>query len=135
MIEEALTALQKRYEGKPLPLKKYEAYRKSLADGDKALEDGKWRAALAAYAKVDGDAKKLPDGMKARVAARLEAANGAIVAKFGELKDGDLDAAAKLKAVKALRAEVGTKFSTGTLACVAELDAWVKEQAAAATAK
>ena len=43
--EDALTAFQKKYEGKPIPLKKYEAYKKSLAEGDKAVEDGKWKVA------------------------------------------------------------------------------------------
>jgi hypothetical protein len=134
-LEELLTEFQKKYEGKPLTLKKYEAYRKSFTDGDAALEAGKWRVALAAYAKIDADAKKLPKGLTDRVKAKVDAANERIAARFAELKDGDLDAAAKLKAVKAMRSEVGAKFSTGFLPVVADLDTWIKEQAAAVAAK
>jgi hypothetical protein len=131
-IQELLQTVQKRYEAKPLAFKKWDGYRKSFADGDKALADQKWRAALAAYAKVDADAKKLPPGMADQVKAKVEGANTAVAARFDELKNGDGDAAAKLKGVKALRAEVGQKFSSGNLACLADIDAWIKEQAAAA---
>lgn len=134
-LEELLTEFQKKYEGKPLAMKKYEAYRKAFAAGDEAIEAGKWRAALAAYAKVDADAKKLPAGMADRVKAKIDAANERIAAKFAEVRDGDLDDAAKLKAVKALRSEVGAKFSTGFLPVLAELDAWTKEQSAALASK
>jgi hypothetical protein len=129
-VEDALVAFQKKFEGKPLPWKKYDAHRKSISEGDKALEEGKWKAALAAYAKVDADAKKLPKGMLDRLKAKLDAANEKIVAKFAELRDGEGDAAAKAKSVKALRADVGAKFSTGALAVVAEMDTWIKESAA-----
>jgi hypothetical protein len=132
-VQDALVAFQKKYEGKPLPWKKYDAHRKSIADGDKALEEGKWKAALAAYAKVDADAKKLPKGFQERLKAKLDASNEKIAAKFAEIRDGEGDAAAKAKAVKALRAEVGAKFSTGNLAVVADLDAWIKENGAPAT--
>lgn len=131
-VQELLQEFQKKYDGKPLTMKKYEAYRKAMVEGDKAVEDGKWRAALAAYAKVDADAKKLPAGLAERLKAKIDAANEKVAAKFAEVKDGDLDAAAKMKAVRALRGEVGTKFSTGHLAVVADIDAWIKEQAAAA---
>jgi hypothetical protein len=131
-IEELLQEFQKKYDVKPLPMKKYDAYRKAIADGDKAVEDGKWRAALSAYAKVDADAKKLPAGLAERLKGRIDAANEKVAAKFTELKDGSLDAAAKMKAVRALRGEIGTKFSTGNLAVVADIDTWIKEQAAAA---
>ena len=127
-----LTTYQKKITGKPVPFKKYEAYRKSFADGDKALEDGKWKVALAAYLKVDADAKKLSTAVEDKVKAKLSTANEKIAAKFAELKDGDGDAASKLKAVKALRAEVGTKFSSGFLASIADMDAWIKDAAAAA---
>jgi hypothetical protein len=131
-VEEALVAFQKKYEGKPLGWKKYDAHRKSIADGDAALADGKWKAALAAYAKVDADAKKLPKGLAERLRAKLAAASEKVAAKFAEIQDGDADPAAKAKAVKALRAEVGAKFSSGPLGVVADLDAWIKENGAPA---
>ena len=129
---ETLTTFQKKYEGKPVPLKKWDAYNKSFAEADKAVEDGKWKVALAAYAKVDADAKKLSKGLTEKLAAKATALNDRVAARFAEVKDGSDDAATKLKAVKALRADVGQKLSTGPLAVVAELDAWLKEQAAAA---
>lgn len=129
---EEMTRYQKNVQGKPIGSKKYEVYRKQLAEGDKAIEDGKWKVGLAAYLKVDADAKKLTEALAEKVKAKLAVANDKVVAKFTELKDGEGDAAAKLKAVKALRAEVGTKFSSGFLASVAEMDAWIKETAAAA---
>jgi hypothetical protein len=132
-VQERLVAFQKKYDGKPLPWKKYDAHRKSIADGDKALEEGKWKAALAAYGKVDADAKKLPKGLLERLQAKVAGANEKVAARFAEIRDGDDDPAAKVKAVKALRAEVGAKFSTGPLAVVAELDAWIKENGAPAT--
>lgn len=129
---ETLTAYQKKYEGKPVPLKKWDAYNKSFADADKAIEDAKWKAALAAYAKVDGDAKKLSKGLVEKLAAKVAGLNEKVAARFAEIKDGADDAPVKLKNVRALRAEVGQKLSTGALPVVAELDAWIKEQAAAA---
>lgn len=121
-----LTEHQKKFD-KPIPFKKYDLYRKSLAEGDKAVEEGKWKAALAAYAKVDADAKKLTKPLQDKVKAKLDAANEKIAAKFAEIRDGEGDAAAKAKAVKALRADVGAKFSTGVLAVVADLDTWIKD--------
>jgi hypothetical protein len=131
-VQDALVDFQKKYEGKPLTWKKYEAYRKSFADGDKALGEEKWKAALAAYAKVDADAKKLPAGMAEKVAAKTKDLNDKVAAKFEEVKAGEADAVAKAKAVKALRAEVGAKLSTGPLPVVADLDAWIKENGAPA---
>jgi len=128
-----LTAYQKKYEGKAIPSKKYDVYKKLFADGDTALEAGKWKEALAALQKVDADGKKLSKGLVEKVKAKADALNEKVKAKFDEAKDGDGDAAAKLKAVKALRADVSTKLSTGPLAVVADIDAWLKEQAAAAT--
>jgi hypothetical protein len=131
LIEE-LTAAQKKIE-KPVLWKKWEAYRKSFDDGDKALADGKWKAALAAYAKVDADAKKLSKGLVEKVAAKAKDANEKVAAKFAELKDGEGDVAAKTKAVKALRSEVGQKIQGALLPVAAEMDAWVKENAAPPT--
>lgn len=127
---EVLTAFQKKYDGKPVALKKWDAYNKQFADAEKALADGKWKAALAAYAKVDADGKKLSKGLVDKVAAKATELNDKVAARFTELKDGTDDDATKLKAVKALRAEVGQKLSTGFLPVVAELDAWIKEASA-----
>ncbi len=127
---EVLTAFQKKYEGKPVPLKKWDGYNKLFADGGKAVEDGKWKVALAAYAKVDADAKKLSKGLVDKLAAKAGELNEKVAAKFTELKDGSDDDATKLKHVKALRAEVGQKLSTGFLPAVADMDAWIKEAAA-----
>jgi hypothetical protein len=124
-----LVAYQKKYDGKPIPSKKYEAYKKLFADGDTALEAGKWKDALSALVKVDADGKKLSKGLVEKVKAKADALSEKAKAKFDELKDGDGDPAAKLKAVKALRADLSTKLSTGALAVVADLDAWIKEQA------
>jgi hypothetical protein len=132
-IQEALVAFQKKYEGKPLPWKKYDAHRKSISDGDRAVEEGKWKAALAAYAKVDADAKKLPQGLLDRLKAKVDALNEKVAAKFAEIRDGEDDPAAKVKALKALRGEVGAKLSTGPLAVTADLDAWIKENGVPAT--
>jgi hypothetical protein len=133
--QECLVEFQKKFEGKPLTAKKHGDYRKHLADGDKAADEGKWKAALASYAKVDADAKKLPKALLEKVASRAEALNGKVADAFAKVKEGDGDAAAKLKAVRALRSEVGAKLSTGPLACAADLDAWIKEAAAAAVKK
>lgn len=129
---EALTAFQAGYKDKPVASKKYELYKKSFADADKALEGSKFKDALAAYVKVDADAKKLSPGLVERVKKSVDALNEKVKAKFEELKTGEGDDAAKLKAVRALRADVSAKLSSGTLASLVDLDAWIKEQAAAA---
>jgi hypothetical protein len=128
---EVLTADQKKIDGKPIPMKKWDVYRKAFDDGDKAAADGKWKASLAAYAKVDADAKKLSKGILEKLEAKAKDLSDKVAAKFAELKDGEGDDATKLKAVKALRAEVGAKLSSGPLACVADLDTWIKETTAA----
>jgi len=132
-LEDALIAFQKKYDAKPIPTKSFEKLKKSLADGDAAAEAGKWKDALAAYLKVDSDglAKKqahLVEKVKAKVAAVNEKA----AAKLAEIKDGSDAPADKVKALKALRDQVGAKFSFGNLAVVADVDALVKELAAAA---
>lgn len=130
-LQDALTAFQKTYEAKPLTFKKWDGYKKLLADSDKALEDGKLKAALGPIAKVDADAKKLTPGLLDLVKSKLAAVNEKAVAQMAEIKDGTLDDAAKLKAARALRGEVSAKFSTGSLPVLVELDAWLKELAAA----
>ena len=131
-LQDALIAFQKTYESKPVAFKKWDGYKKLLADGDKALADGKLKAALGPIAKVDADAKKLTPGLLELVKSKLAAVNEKAVAQLTEIKDGTLDDAAKLKAARALRAEVSAKFSSGNLPVLAELDAWLKETAAAA---
>jgi hypothetical protein len=68
-----------------------------------------------------------------KVKAKATAVNEKVAAKFAEVRDGELSAPDKAKALKALRADVGAKFSFGAIAVVADLDAWLKEAAAAAT--
>ena len=130
--QDALVAFQKKFEGKAIPFKKFEDYRKWLADGDKAVEDGKWKVALTAYLKVDNDSKKLSKGLIEKVKAKLDAANAKIVEAFAKVKDGEAEAAAKLKAIQALKGEVSQKFSSGNLAVLAEIAAWLKDNAAPA---
>jgi hypothetical protein len=129
-LQKEIEELSKEKKLKTLAFKKYEGYLKAIADGDEAVEASKWKAALAAYAKVDKDAKKVP-GVAARLPKRLEAMNAKVVEAFEKAK-AEGDAAAKLKAVKALRADVAAKLSTGALPVVADLDAWIKENAAPA---
>jgi hypothetical protein len=113
-------------EHKVKPSKKYEGHLKALETGDKAAEDGRWKAALAAYLTVDAVAKKMPS-LAARLPARFEALNDRVADAFGKTKDdAALDPVAKVKAVKALRSEVGAKPSSGPLPVVAEIDAWIK---------
>lgn len=131
-LQDALVAFQKTYESKPVGFKKWDGYRKLLADSDKALADGKLKAALAPIAKVDADAKKLTPGLIEVVKTKLAGVNEKAVAQLAEIKDGTLDVPAKLKAARALRAEVSAKFSSGNLPVLADLDAWLKETAAAA---
>jgi hypothetical protein len=126
-LQGAVEDLQKRLKLKPLPFKKYGTYVKAIEDGDAAVADGKWKAALAAYAKVDKDAKKLP-GLAGRLVPKVEALNAKVVEAFAKAKE-EGDDAAKMKAVKALRAEVSARLSTGALPVVADLDAWIKENA------
>ena len=130
---DTLTAKQpNKKDDKPVPFKKWDAYRKSFEDADKAVADGKWKAALAALAKVDADGKKLSKGLTEKLVAKVKDVDEKVGARFGEIKDGSGDDAAKLKETKALRAEVGQKLAAATLAVVADLDAWIKEHAAPA---
>ena len=133
-ITDKVTAMLKTASPKPVPYKKWQEYVKAFADADKAVEDGKLRDALAILVKVDADAKKLTKGLADKWKAKVDAVNAKAAAKFEEAKAGSLDAAAKAKAVKALRADVGTKVSTGSLPVVADLDAWLKDPANAAPA-
>jgi hypothetical protein len=131
-VMDALIAFQKTYPEKPILRKRWEEYQKALEEADKTLEEGKWKSVLAALAKVDKDAKKLTPALTAKVKEKADALNAKVVEKFGSIKDGDGDAAAKLKAVRALRSDVSAKLSAGALAVVTDLDAWIKEAAAAA---
>ena len=127
-----LTAFQKKYDAKPIGGKRYEVYKKALADSDAAVAATKWKDALAALVKVDADGKKLSKGLVEKVKAKADALNELLKARFEELKSGESAAAAKSKAVKQLRADVSAKLLSGVLPVVADLDAWIKEQAAAA---
>lgn len=130
-LMDILTAAQGK--SKAIPFKKWDAYNKAFEDCDKAAADGKWKAALAALQKVDADGKKLTKPLQDKVAAKAKDVNEKVVARFDEIRNGEGDDATKLKAAKALRAEVGTKLSTGALPVVADLDTWIKEASAPAT--
>jgi hypothetical protein len=108
------------------PSKKYQGYLASLEAGDKARDGGKWRDAISDYLKVDGVVKKMPS-LSTAVASRIEALNTAVAAEFGKVTaDESVDLGARIKAVKALRGQLGTKFSSGYLPVVADIDAWLK---------
>ena len=75
-------------------------------------------------------------GLGATLTPKVTALNDAIAAAFAKLKDdASKDAAAKNAAVKALRADVGTRFAAGPLPVVADLDAWLKDNPAPAPPK
>jgi hypothetical protein len=108
------------------PSKKYQGWLASLEAGDKARDAGKWKDAIAGYLKVDAVAKKAPS-LAPGLSTRIEALNEAVAASFATLtSDAATDVVAKIKAARALRSQVGTKFSTGYLPVVAEIDAWLK---------
>lgn len=121
---DALIAYQKKFKVK-IAGKKYLAYVATVSDGDKAVEAGKWKDALAAYAKIDAEGKKL-SALRSELPARIEALNAKVAAAFAATTDGDGDATAKHKAIQALRAGVAAKLSSGALPVVADLDAWLK---------
>lgn len=129
-----LTAYQKKYAEKPIPFKKYEGYKKLFDDADTAIGAGKLKDAAGAYSKVDADLKKPPKGMVDLLKAKIDALNEKAKARFDELTSGEGDDASKLKAVRLFRADLSAKFSTGTLAVLVDIDAWIKEKAAAAAA-
>lgn len=132
---EAMTVFQKKYAGKPVGFKKWEAYRKLLDDGDKAVEAGKWKDAMTAYVKIDADVKKLSPGLIERVKTKAEELNGKLKARLEELTSAEADDATKLKNVRALRGEISAKFSFGPLAVLADIETWIKAQAPAPVAK
>jgi hypothetical protein len=108
------------------PSKKYQGYLASLDAGDKARDAGKWKEAITAYQKVDAVAKKMPS-LAAGLATRIDALNTAISESFQKTtSDEATDPVARIKAVKALRAQIGTKFTSGYLPVVADVDAWLK---------
>ncbi len=126
VIEMAQAGL-KKLKLKHLPMKKYKAYVASLDAGDAAIETMDWKAALAAYADVEKDTKKLPDGMKEIVKERLDDLNEAIVEAFEELKEGEGDAEAKIKAAGQLKSAVGKRLKRGYLPVVDDIKKWIKE--------
>ncbi len=114
------------------PSKKYQVYLDALDAGDKAAQGGKWKDALAQYLKVDAAPKKMTS-LASRLATHVDELNAKVVEAFGKVKDdASLDLVAKIKAVKALRSDVGAKLASGPLAVVAELDAWIKDNPAPA---
>jgi hypothetical protein len=58
----------------------------------------------------------------------VDALNERVVEAFAKARDDEgADLPARIKAVKALRAEVAAKFASGALPVVADLDAWIKD--------
>jgi hypothetical protein len=130
---DALVDYQKRFRLK-ITAKKFASHLAALADGDKAVAEGRWKDALAAYAKVDGEGKRL-SSLQMELPAKVEALNAAVAAAFAKAKDGDAAPAPKRAAVAALRSAVAAKLSTGPLPVVAELDAWLAANPAPPPAK
>lgn len=124
-IEELVAGLQKEA-GKHLTWKKYAKYLASFEETDSALTEGKLKDALKALAKVEKDTKKLPDGMKAEVDARVEALEKAATEKFEEIQGGSDDLAARIKAANKLKTEVGKRLKRGYLPIVDKLKDWIK---------
>lgn len=134
LIDELTARQPNKKDDKPIAFKRWDAYNRSFDESDKAVTDGKWKVALAALAKVDADAKKLSKGLTDKLTTKATALNDALAAKFGEIRDGAADDAAKLKDLKALRADLTAKLTSATLPVVAELDGWLKEHATPAPA-
>jgi hypothetical protein len=108
------------------PNKKFLTYLAALDEGDEDVEAGKWKAAIAAYLKVDAVGKKMK-GLGASLAPKVTALNDAVVKAFAKVRDDESkDLAAKNAEVKALRADVSARFAAGPLPVVADLDAWLK---------
>jgi hypothetical protein len=129
----ALIDYQKKFKFK-IASKKFAGYIATIGDGDAAVEAGKWKDALAAYGKIDAEGKKL-SSLQAELKAKIDGLNGKVVEAFGKLKDGEGDAAAKNKSIKALRADVSAKLSSGALPVLADIDEWLKANPAPAPAK
>ena len=108
------------------PNRKFLGYLAALDEGDQAAEAGKWKAAIAAYLKVDAVGRKMK-GLGASLAPKVTALDAAIAKAFATVRDDAAkDPAAKSAEIKALRADVSTRFAAGPLPVVADLDAWLK---------
>ena len=126
-IEEIIAEAQKGA-GKHLTYKKYEKYRESFDEVDKALGESDLKGALKALKKVEKDTKKLPEGMVGEIDKRVESLNAKAVEAFEALKGGD-DA---VKAANKLKNDVGARLKRGYLPVVEDIKAWLKEAKAAA---
>ncbi len=128
-IEELVAEIQKAA-GKHLSYKKYSKYLGSFEASDAALRGDKLKDAIKELAKVEKDAKKLPEGMKAEVTKRFDAINAKAVEALEAIKAGD--AAVGVKAANKLKTVVGKRFKRGYLPVVDQIKAWLKEAKAAA---
>jgi hypothetical protein len=128
-IQEIAEAWQKDL-GDHVPWKKWEKYQAAFQDGDAAVEKGDWKAALKAYGTLDAALKKLPDALGSQLQAKVEVLREKTSAAWAEVRDGEGDVAAKQKAAKDLLAKVGQRLSSGPLPVKAEIEAWLKENAA-----
>lgn len=129
-LEDGVADFMKK--AKVKPSKKYQVYLDAIEAGDKAADAGKWKDALSQYAKADAAPKKMTS-LAGKVGVRVEALNAKVVEAFARVTaDEACDLVAKIKAVKALKSEVGARLSTGLLPVVAEIDAWLKANPAPA---
>ena len=122
--KEYLLSMQKKFEENPVPFSKWEAYKAAFVEGDKAWKDGKTKAALVAYAKVEADSAKLAKGMAEKLKTKLDPINAKVAERFAAAQKLAGDVAAKAKTVRALRAELDVPLVT-PLAAVADIDAWL----------
>ena len=125
-----LEEYQKKLEEHPLTLAKWTEIRKNLADGEKAMKASTWKAAYAAFQKIDAAcAGTPPKALGETLHARFDAIDAKIAARAGEIAKGPGDDAAKVKLLKALRADYPTPLTT-PLASLVGLDASFGEAAA-----
>ena len=129
---DVLADFQKKFKFKVTP-KKWKGYLDAITAGDKAVAEGRWKAALSSYLSIDKEGKKL-SSLQLELPPKVEALNAKVAAAFAVLRDDSCDLAAKVKAVKALRSDVSARLSTGPLPVVADLDAWLKANPAPAAA-
>ena len=125
-----LEEYQKKLEEHPLTLAKWTDIRKDLADGEKALKASTWKLAYAAFQKIDAAcAGTPPKALLETLKARFDTIDAKIAARAGEIAKGPGDEAAKLKLLKALRADYPAPLST-PLPSLVGLDASFADAAA-----
>ena len=125
-----LLDFQKKFKVK-ISWKKWNAHLDALAAGEKAAEEGRFKAAFAAYASIEKEGKKL-SSLQLALPAKVEALNARVTDAFAKTRDASDDPAEKVKAIRALRGEVSAKLLKACLPVLAEIDAWLKANPAPA---